>query len=201
VNTFRQYLALDLELNTGPDPSMLPAKIIQVGVAWGSWDHYTSNSINTASWFVNPQEPIFPRITELTGITDQDVQEKSTPVTVIAKELGDIIEGNSCFVNPVTWGGGDSDSLLNLFRREQVGFPYFGRRWIDVKTWHIFHMLSQGKDTVGGLSKGMSKYGIQFEGKAHRADVDAKNTLRLFFKMLDKQSVINLAVEMLKGVK
>jgi inhibitor of KinA sporulation pathway (predicted exonuclease) len=34
----------------------------------------------------------------------------------------------------------------------------------------------------------MSEFKIKFKGTAHRADVDAANTLRLFFTILERQS-------------
>jgi inhibitor of KinA sporulation pathway (predicted exonuclease) len=201
MDAFKQYLAIDLELNNGPDNSTPDPAIIQIGVAWGSYDHYSSDTIQTAAWYVNPHEPIYPRITELTGITDEDVQTRSTTHVDIALQLGEIIRSNDVFVNPVTWGGGDSDTCLREFRAAGCEFHHFGRRWIDVKTWHIFHMLARGRNHSGGLSKAMAQHGLQFRGTAHRADVDAANTLRLFFKMLDTQSQIMYHVDALKHLR
>jgi inhibitor of KinA sporulation pathway (predicted exonuclease) len=42
----------------------------------------------------------------------------------------------------------------------------------------------------GGLSKAMGRYKMQFVGQAHRADVDAFNTLRLFFAILERQRIL-----------
>jgi inhibitor of KinA sporulation pathway (predicted exonuclease) len=33
----------------------------------------------------------------------------------------------------------------------------------------------------------MGRYGLKFEGTAHRADIDAENTLRFFFVLLNRQ--------------
>ncbi len=53
----------------------------------------------------------------------------------------------------------------------------------------------------GGLSSAMGVYKMQFEGKAHRADVDAYNTLRLFFEILKQQKRMLDMISMAKEVK
>ena len=105
----------------------------------------------------------------------------------VARELGELIKTHKCFVNPVTWGGGDSSELLTEFCKNHADFPHFGRRWIDVKTWYTYLMLTKGKNPSGGLASAMGQFKLHFKGKAHRADVDAANTLALFFKLLERQ--------------
>lgn len=193
------YMSLDLELNNAQDHSTPNPKIIQVGIAIGTWDHYTDNTIITKKWYIDPQESVYPFITELTGITNDDVA-CGLPHSVIAQEIGDLIEQYKPFVNPITWGGGDTVELLNEFKQHNVSFPYFGRRWIDVKTWYTLHMLSLGKNPSGGLKSAMGQFKIPFKGIAHRADVDAHNTLRFFFALLERQSNINNIIKAAKGI-
>ena len=189
------YLALDLELNNAPDHSTPDPKIIQVGIAIGEpW------AITTRSWYVNPHETIYPFITQLTGITDHHVEHESVPLDVVAKELSELIQQYKPFVNPVTWGGGDMPALLGAFYSYGCHFPHFGRRWIDVKTWYTLHMLSKYKKPNGGLKSAMTEFGLHFEGTAHRADVDAKNTLQLFYKILERQRKHNDVVKLAKEV-
>ena len=112
-----------------------------------------------------------------------------------------MIKDNEIFVNPVTWGGGDSTELKNEFDKYGIEFKHLGRRWIDVKTWYVMRMLANGKRPAGGLSSAMGVYKMQFEGKAHRADVDAYNTLRLFFEILKQQKQMLHMVSMAKELK
>lgn len=190
------YIALDLELNNAPDHSTPDPKIIQVGVAIGEpW------AITTYSWYINPHEPIYPNITQLTGITDHHVEHESVPLDVAAKELSGLIQMYKPFVNPVTWGGGDMTTLLDAFFNHGSYFPHFGRRWIDVKTWYTLHMLSKDKKPNGGLRSAMAEYGLHFEGTAHRADVDAKNTLQLFFHILERQRKHNAIAQLAKEAR
>lgn len=175
-----KFLALDLEMN---QPS---GRIIQVGIALGGADQSPAE-YTVRQWLVDPGEPISAEITALTGIADADIQAGAVPWARVAAELGELANQPGVFVNPVTWGGGDSELLLSRFKNQAVAFPHFGRRWIDVKTLHVMLSLAQGKSAKGGLSSVMGRYGLRFQGQAHRADVDAYNTLLLFFKLLERQ--------------
>lgn len=176
-----KFLALDLELN---QPS---GRIIQVGVAIGS-PAQSEEEFVVRQWLLSPDEPLAAFITELTGITDADLAERAVSWEQMAQELLALIEEHKPFVNPVTWGGGDSVELLQAFKERGIAFPAFGRRWIDCKTYHVFSSLAQGKSTSGGLRSIMARYGLTFKGVAHRADTDAFNTLRMFFRLLERQS-------------
>ena len=201
MNAYDMFLAIDLELNNARDGSTPNPKIIEVGVAWGSWDHYKDNALLGWNWYIDPQEPIYPEITQLTGIDDDIVKSSCLPHQHIATELAGIMERNNCFVNPITWGGGDVPALLSEFKQHGVQFNKFGRRWIDVKTWYAFVRMAQGVSHTGSLKSALPKFGLKFEGDAHRAQVDAKNTLKLFFAMLDRQGNIEYTLKQLKGIK
>ena len=150
----KNFLALDLEMNSF-EGSDRPGKIIQVGVAIGTLNAFRFNSTNPLnklpyiekSWYVYPGEKIYNRITELTGITDDDVQKHSTPLEIIHHELQVLMSTYSCYVNPVVWGNGDSE-LLKTEIREAIGCCHiFGHRDIDVKTLHSFQLISNNKKT------------------------------------------------------
>lgn len=198
MNLDQKYLALDLELNNAQDHSTPNPKIIQVGVAIGSARQLPSEWI-VKKWNVKVNEPIFPFITDLTGITTEDVKNGLQHYD-IANELDRLIKDNDVFVNPVTWGGGDATELKSEFNSHGIEFRNFGRRWIDVKTWYALHMIAKGKKPNGGLSSALGEYGLPFEGKAHRADVDAFNTLRLFFHILKKQFSMENLVRQAKWI-
>jgi len=191
----QRYVALDLEYN---QPS---GTIIQVGVAIGSAAHNQQEYV-VRRWDLKVDEPISEFITQLTGITDEDCQA-GVSLAQCGAELGELLDEHAVFVNPVTWGGGDTTDLLDAFAQAQVEFPHFGRRWIDVKTWATLLSLARtptGKVQQGGLSKAMARYKLQFVGEAHRADVDAFNTLRLFFAILARQRTLEACAAQMKGL-
>ena len=188
-----KFLALDLELN---QPS---GKIIQVGVAIGDKNTRFEDYV-VRKWYIDPQEPISEFINDLTGITDSDIRAEAYSHEHVARELSELIREHKVFINPVTWGGGDSVELLAEFCKNHADFPHFGRRWIDVKTFYTYLMLTRGKAASGGLSSAMGYFKLHFKGAAHRADVDAANTLALFFKLLDRQSRLESILDSAKTV-
>lgn len=181
LNTNRNYLALDLEMN---QPSN---KIIQVGITIGNAGQNPKDWLKKF-WYLNPYEQITPEIEALTGINQFNVENEDTPLKDVAQELGDLIYKHNVFVNPVTWGVGDTQLLLKTFVDANIEFKHFGRRWVDVKSFHTFLNFAKGKSVTGGLKSVMGSYKLQCEGTAHRADVDAYNTLKLFFHLLERQS-------------
>jgi len=201
MNTTKNYLSLDLELNNAEDGSTPNPKIIQVGVAVGSYEDYLNGELYKEKWYIDPQEPIFPFITELTGITDDDIARNAVPHERVAKELSALIKAKDCFVNPITWGGGDSVELKDEFRARDVEFRCFGRRWIDVKTWYTFLRFAKGQQARAGLKSAMHEFKLKFDGVPHRADDDALNTLRLFFKFLELQTEMNSVINMVKSIQ
>ena len=182
----QKFLAMDLEMN---QPS---GKIIQIGVAIGTITQSHRDYV-VRQWLIDPIEKIAPEITALTGISDADIQSNAVAHNVAAQELSDLIVTHQPFLNPVTWGHGDSDQWLDELRARNIEFHHFGRRWIDTKTMHLTLTLAQGKSWKGGLSSAMGKYKLSFHGQAHRADVDAINTLRLFAHMMRRQQAIESA--------
>jgi inhibitor of KinA sporulation pathway (predicted exonuclease) len=184
----KYFIALDLEMNCKQDSSE-PGKIIQVGIAIGNYENYLNQQYIERSWFVNPNEDIEPYITELTGISNDDMRYASS-YSEIHYEIKSLIDQYSCFVNPVVWGGGDS----NLFKsevRDAIGFCHiFGFREIDIKTIHTFNLLVQNKKTTSSLKSALSFYKMKFEGTPHRAVDDARNTLNLFFKFINRENNI-----------
>ena len=191
------YCSLDLELNNKKDGTI--PKIIQVGIAIAS--PLRPGDIKTFSWFLNPHEEITPFITQLTGITNEMMQTQSVTHETLAEELGALLNTHKCFVNPIVWGQGDDVELLQEFKDRNIHFPFFGHRCFDVKTLHTFTQMVNGRSPGGSLAKSMRSYGIQFQGKAHRADVDALNTLRFFFHFLERQRVFEDYMHLMKGMK
>jgi len=162
-------VAIDLEMNR---PS---ARIIQIGAVLGNVG--TGKVLARFDVKVNPLETLDPRIIELTGIRQIEVDTACTLARAY-KRLADWLAPHAAerALNPLTWGGGDSDTL-----REQLGLQderwLFGRRWIDVKTLYVAWRMAQGKDIQGGLAKAMTQLGLAFSGRKHNRDARCREYL------------------------
>jgi len=184
INHFKEnYVALDLEMN---QPS---GTIIQIGAAIGSYKE--KEPIETFSVIINPVEALDPRIIDLTGITQEKVDNGVTLIEAVNLLLI-FLTGKDTFINPITWGGNDNDELKTQFFNEYQSFyPIskdgqwpFGRRSMDVKTIYSAYRIANGKQPTGGLARAMTHMGLKFDGRKHNAMDDAKNTLIMFRKMI-----------------
>ena len=167
------FTSLDLEMN---QPS---GKIISVGAVVGNI--LSGEILGSLHVFVNPQETLAPFIVTLTGIKQEDVDGAGTLLEAY-EQLRAMHLIFEAFMNPITWGGGDSETLKAQLPSDVEWC--FGRRWIDAKTFYISYRLANGLPIQSGLSKSMSKLGLAFEGKKHNAKDDALNTFRIYCEML-----------------
>lgn len=176
------FTSLDLEFN---QPS---GKIIQIGACVGNI--VTGQVFDKLSVFVNPHEHLNPFITELTKIKDSDVRNAGT-VEEGYRKLQRMHENYSAFINPLTWGGGDSQFLKEQLIAENPHFDgwCFGRRWIDVKTLFISWRFANAQPIQGGLARSMVKVGLAFNGQKHDAKDDAINTFHMYRAMLAKLKI------------
>lgn len=196
--SFRQnqtYIALDLELDQGD--------IIEVGVVAGSFETPKDKWVRK-SWLVIPkgERPISQRITELTGITQELIDTSGICHNLLRAELEEFVKDQGAFVNPVQWGLGDAQELLEELD-DTTGSkpPIFGRRVIDVKHFYLFIEAANGRALSGGLRSSMAKHGLEFAGTPHRASDDAFNTLRFFFHLLKRQSILEDSRVQLSSLK
>lgn len=167
---------LDLEMN---QPS---GKICQIGAVIG--DSTTGEIEQRLRIYVNPGEPIAPYITDLCGITQEQIDSNGISLQDAYIQLRDWHLKHSEFMNPITWGGADSEEL-----RQQLNNPEdswcFGRRWIDAKTLVVSQMIAkENKVYSGGLASAMKRFGLKFQGRKHDAQDDAENTFKIYHHML-----------------
>lgn len=170
-------VSLDLEMN---QPS---GAIVQIGAAVGNL--LTGEQVGLFEALVDPGEPLSPAISELCAIDPQDLRDNGVPLAEAYSRLVAFLEPHAQTrqLNPLTWGGGDSQAL-----RTQLGVEneqwVFGRRWLDVKTVYIAWCAARGLNGTGGLSASMKKLKLKFEGRPHGAAADAWNTFRMYRALL-----------------
>lgn len=172
-----KILSLDLELNQAPSG----AKIIELGACIG--DLQTGTVIERYSAFVNPHEPLEEMIIKLTTITQAQVDAAGT---IEEAYLGMVAmaKQHDCLRMPLVWGAGDTDAIKKELPPACTW--KFGRRELDAKTiFQAYQLALEGK-VQSGLSKAMSRLGLQFAGTKHRAIDDAINTFLIFCELLKR---------------
>lgn len=170
-----KLLSLDLELN---QPS---GSIIQIGACVG--DTETGKILESFCEEIKIEEQLSEFIINLTGIT-QAMMEEGEPLSSSYERLVDMSRRHECFINTLTWGGGDSEYL-----QKQINPALnwsFGRRWIDAKTVFISYQMANGQPFFGGLKKSIHRLGMKFEGEAHNALADARNTFFIYHELLGR---------------
>lgn len=193
------YLALDLEYNT--DGKNGTEDIIQVGIAIGSPIYGVFYKQSFYPKYENKDITLYPFITNLTGITQEQYENNFVSWEEIVHQIKIMHEVYTPFVNPVTWGIGDSYDLIQTVKEQGIDFPFFGRRIIDVKHLFIFIEAANGRAMSGGLRSSMGKYKLKFQGNPHNAMDDAANTLEFYFCLLKRQKLLEDTIKELKNLK
>ncbi len=170
-------LSFDLELNQDPKG----AKIIEVGACVG--DLKTGEVLEQYSAFVNPNEKLIDFIIQLTGIKQEDVDQAGTIQTAY-DGLVEMASRYGCLTMPLVWGAGDGHAL----RRELPdGTEWnFGRREMDVKAVFQAYQMAKEEKIQAGLAKALTRLGLQFKGRKHRAVDDAVNTFYIYYALLKR---------------
>lgn len=182
------FISLDLEMN---QPS---GRIIQIGAVVG--DPITGVIIDRFNAFVNPEESITPFITQLCAINNTLIKEEGETLPEAYQRLKCFCDSYQTCKMPIQWGGGDSRCLYDDLLRVGVDVDrrfgvklndnayVFGIRYFDAKQTMQEYLLKNHKSLQCGLSKAMTKLGLKFEGRKHRADVDAENTFNIYHRLL-----------------
>lgn len=172
-----KLISLDLELN---QPSQ---KVIQVGAC--VYDLKKDKITEKFCVFVNPYETLNPEIIELTGITQNQVDNESYSVKEAYFLLKKFAKDNQTYINSLLWGSGTWNDSSHLYKEADPGEPNFsGHRVLDVKTLYQMYRIINFKRVKGGLATACEELGLSFEGKNHNALDDAINTARVFSKLV-----------------
>jgi len=179
------FISLDLEMNKNAKGEV--DKVIQIGAVAFHIEPFTI--VEELSVIVNPNEPIDPFITKLTGIT-QAQADLGIDLQSAYGKLCELKIKHNAESYPVTWGGGDSSYLWDKVKAD--GNPgdrsIFGRRFFDVKTLYQTYQLANGLKTQSGLSKSMAKCGLKWPTtlQKHNALADALATAHFFNYFIEK---------------
>ena len=171
LNLNKPLVVFDLE-TTGHD--LVKDRIIQISYIKVSPDG-TEKRVN---YLVNPEVPILPMITQLTGISDDDVKDKPT-FKQLAKTLSDEFTG--CDFAGFNSNYFDIPLLAEEFLRAGIDFDFSKCHLIDACT--IFKKME--RRNLASAYKFYCGRKMEDDFKAHRADQDTEATYRVLMGELD----------------
>jgi DNA polymerase-3 subunit epsilon len=131
------------------------------------------------NYLINPECHIMPIITQLTGISDDDVKDKPT-FKQIAKQLDNIFTG--CDFAGFNSNYFDIPMLAEEFLRAGIDFDFSKSRLIDACT--IFKKME--RRNLASAYKFYCGRKMEDDFEAHRADQDTEATYRVLQAELDR---------------
>ena len=172
LNLQKPLVIFDLE-TTGLD--LVKDRVIQISYI----KVYPDGREERGDHLINPEKPIEPIITQLTGISDDDVKDKPT-FKQLAKELAEKFAGSD-------FAGFNSNNfdiplLAEEFLRAGVDFGFSKCRMIDACT--IFRKME--RRNLAAAYKFYCGRKMEEDFEAHRADQDTEATYRVLMGQLDK---------------
>ena len=172
LNLTKPIVIFDLE-TTGLD--LVKDRIIQISYI----KVYPDGKEERGNELVNPEKPIDPMISQLTGITNEDVKDKPT-----FKQLGHTLADKftGCDFAGFNSNHFDIPLLAEEFLRAGVDFDFSKCRMIDACT--IFKRME--KRNLAAAYKFYCGRKMEEDFEAHRADQDTEATYRVLMGELDK---------------
>ena len=172
LNLKKPLVIFDLE-TTGLD--LVKSRIIQISYI----KVYPDGREERGNTLINPEEPIPPFVTQLTGISNEDVKDKPTFKQIAAK-LGNMFTG--CDFGGFNSNGYDIPLLAEEFLRAGIDFDFSKCRMIDAM--NIFRKME--RRNLAAAYKFYCGRKMEDDFEAHRADEDTEATYRVLMGELDK---------------
>ena len=172
LNLIKPLVVFDLE-TTGLD--LVKDRIIQLSYI----KVYPSGKEERGDYLINPECHIMPLITQLTGISDDDVKDKPT-FKQLAKKLSDEFTG--CDFAGYNSNHFDLPLLAEEFLRAGIDFDFSKCYLIDAMT--IFRKMESRN--LAAAYKFFCGRKMEEDFEAHRADQDTEATYRVLMGELDR---------------
>lgn len=172
LNLKKPLVIFDLE-TTGLD--LVKSRIIQISYI----KVHPDGREERGNTLVNPEEPIPPFVTQLTGISNDDVKDKPTFKQIAAK-LGELFTG--CDFAGFNSNGYDIPVLAEEFLRAGIDFDFSKCHMIDAM--NIFRKME--RRNLAAAYKFYCGRKMEDDFEAHRADEDTEATYRVLMGELDK---------------
>ena len=172
LNLTKPLVIFDLE-TTGLD--IVKARIIQLSYI----KVHPDGREERGNMLLNPEMPIPQFVTELTGISNEDVKDKPT-FKQVAAQLANLFGGSD--LGGFNSNGYDIPLLAEEFLRAGIDFDFSKCRMIDAM--NIFRKME--RRNLAAAYKFYCGRKMEDDFEAHRADQDTEATYRVLMGELDK---------------
>ena len=172
LNLTKPLVIFDLE-TTGLD--IVKARIIQLSYI----KVHPDGREERGDMLLNPEMPIPQFVTELTGISNEDVKDKPT-FKQVAAQLANLFGGSD--LGGFNSNGYDIPLLAEEFLRAGIDFDFSKCRMIDAM--NIFRKME--RRNLAAAYKFYCGRKMEDDFEAHRADQDTEATYRVLMGELDK---------------
>lgn len=172
LNLTKPLVIFDLE-TTGLD--IVKARIIQISYI----KVHPDGREERGNMLLNPEMPIPQFVTDLTGISDEDVKDKPT-FKQVAAQLANLFAGSD--FGGFNSNGYDIPLLAEEFLRAGIDFDFSKCRMIDAM--NIFRKME--RRNLAAAYKFYCGRKMEDDFEAHRADQDTEATYRVLMGELDK---------------
>lgn len=179
-----RYIVVDLEMNNAGKKNRrqgyAPSEVIEIGAVLLD-ENFTE--ISAFRTYVKPQlcSRILPNITSLTGITDTMVKN-APPFKEAFQMFTDWCLGTGTDFAIYSWSPSDYLQIAKEMQLKNYE-PEERERIITDVPWQDFQKVFDehlGFERQISLSTALDMAGLEFEGRAHDALYDARNTAALF---------------------
>lgn len=165
---YSKVICFDMEMCCWDDHRKT-GEIISIGLC--ELNLVTGEIARDAHYFVKPcADEVSAFCTELTGITQRMVDKQGRPLQAVL----DTITKNYGSKRPYVAWGADAEYLANQCRVLGIASPLQSN--VDLG---LLYKIQQRTDRSVSLKAALGRAGLEFEGTAHNALVDAINLARL----------------------
>ena len=169
LNLTKPFAVFDLE-TTGI--KVATDRIVEISIVRQQVD----GTVKIKTMRINPEMPIPPEVTEIHGISDEDVKDCPT-FRQVARELAQFLD--NCDLAGYNSNHFDIPMLVEEFLRAEIDFDLKGRRFVDVQ--NIFHKMEPRN-----LGAAYKFYCSKDLINAHSAEADTLATFEILKAQLDR---------------
>lgn len=178
-------LIIDLENTCLPEderPADYHGQIIEIGAAWVTPDGVVEDTFEA---FVQAENPVTASCTELTGISQENV-DTGLPFPAAMQALADFASKHLGETTWGSWGNADINSLNFDCAHHGVESPLKGwthrnlkKEWSTPRRAIIREKYGPKANKQAGMARALEIAGITLEGPHHRALSDVLNIAKL----------------------